>query len=82
MALQLVRNGTALVSFNWDLGYTGTAIAMYFSSSYSYLDSPSTTSAVAYKTQFCSRNSGAANVQVQTNGGNAPSTITLLEIAA
>jgi hypothetical protein len=46
-----------------------------------YLDSPSTTSSVTYKTQFAvevTANSGAASAQPQSS----PSTITLMEIAA
>mgnify|MGYP003136442881 CR=1 FL=1 len=51
-----------------DMGGTG----------FSYLDSPSTTSATVYKTQF--RNvSGSGNVAVQN--GSAVSSITLMEIA-
>jgi hypothetical protein len=46
--------------------------------SYSYVDSPSTTSSTTYKTQFRSFNSGTA--QVQKN--SSVSTITLLEIGA
>ena len=42
------------------------------------LDSPSTTSQVTYKAQFRSRDSGE---QVQVQYGNAPSSLTLMEIA-
>ena len=46
-----------------------------------YLDSPATTSATTYKTQFC--NGDNVNpIYVQTlNGFQASSTITLMEIA-
>ena len=45
-----------------------------------FLDSPATTSATTYKTQFLN-NANAASVTVQSGGGNR-STITLLEVSA
>jgi hypothetical protein len=47
-----------------------------------YLDSPATTSATTYKTQFA-RQDGSGNVQVQTFGSlGDTSTMTLMEIVA
>jgi hypothetical protein len=82
MDINLLRNSTNLLSPNavGALLQTNTTILNIGSASICYLDSPSTTSATTYKTQFASRN-GAASVQVQyANISN--STITLMEIAA
>lgn len=80
IALRLMRNSTALYQFSQaacftnstdrnDVGGVGTV----------YLDSPSTTSAVTYKTQFASQsNVSATYVQ---RGDISYSTIALLEIA-
>lgn len=80
LGINLVRNGTQIALISYDLGYTGTAINMYFSASGSYYDSPASTSALTYKTQFRNTNSNSAAVIVQQN--SVPSTITLMEIAA
>ena len=77
--LKLVRNSTDLTTFLGGSLYTGTALEINGSASLSYLDSPATTSATTYKTQFQSRN-GNASVSVQISGISA-STIVLLEIA-
>jgi len=80
MLLQLVRTSTSIIEFETYLMNTGnvnqTSIG---SASTSYLDSPATTSAVTYKTQFKSSSSGQ-QVTIQVNSG--VSTITLMEIAA
>ena len=77
--LNIVRNSTeiAIILNGWS--YTGSS-AYYPSTSASacYLDSPATTSATTYKTQF-NNPANAAQVTVQEAGGT--STITLLEIA-
>jgi hypothetical protein len=55
-----------------------TAAAAYGGASLDFLDSPNTTSAVTYKTQFANNNASAAvNVQV----GTQKSFITLMEVA-
>jgi hypothetical protein len=80
--INLLRGATSLLTPNavGALLETGTALALIGSASIAFLDSPATTSATTYKTQFASRN-GAASVLVQyANISN--STITLLEIAA
>jgi hypothetical protein len=76
--LNLCRNGSQIIEFGAELGYTATALGLYFASCFNYQDSPATTSATTYKTQL--KNAVAAGtVAVQANGNM--STITLLEIA-
>ena len=78
LLLNLCRNGSQIVQIAYSLGYTGTSLDQVFSFSSSYYDSPATTSATTYKTQF--KNSVAVS-QVVVQNNNTPSTITLLEIA-
>ena len=80
IGMQLVRGATNISSFGRSLLYTGSALNNYGSISYSYLDSPATTSSTTYKTQFKNEDSNTTGVAV--NVGSSPSTITLLEIAA
>jgi hypothetical protein len=77
--IKLMRGATDLITFSVYETYTGTALELYGSSGTNYLDSPATTSATTYKTQFKNEFNGAG-VKVQI-GGNA-STITLMEIGA
>jgi hypothetical protein len=78
--IRLLRGATNLTIFAGEYGYTGTALELLLgSASATYMDSPATTSATTYKTQFANR-VGAASVQVQTNSGY--STMVLLEIGA
>ena len=77
VTLTLLRNSTSILGFGLYIGY---ALAdMITNASSSFLDSPATTSATTYKTQFC-RTTGSGQVIVQANG--ATSTIILMEIAA
>jgi len=76
--LRLVKNSTALITFVFGGGYTGTTVENTQAASTCYLDSPATTSATTYKTQLASY-SNAATAYVQAY--NETSTITLLEIA-
>jgi hypothetical protein len=78
MSLRIVRGSTTISTFAQFLGYTNSTLLVYFSASYAYLDSPSTTSATTYKTQFAS-SFNSASVRVCSN--NTPASITLLEIA-
>jgi hypothetical protein len=79
MSIILLRNGVSLLGFGNFVGYTGSALDLISGSvSVCYQDSPATTSAVTYKTQFASGFS-TASVTVQDNG--TTSTITLMEIA-
>jgi hypothetical protein len=79
--MKLQKNSSDLLQIISSGGYTGTTIDVYFTVSYVYLDSPATTSATTYSTTFRNQ-SASANVSVQTDGSVAPSTITLMEIAA
>ena len=79
MDLKIQRNGSDLITFLNFVGYTNTNLRVIIgSSSVSYLDSPASTSALTYKTQFRNR-ATASQVMVQSNDGY--STITLMEIA-
>ena len=90
--LQLVRGATVLVTPASDSGgkysiflSTGAApasgiILIGGVLSLNYLDSPATTSATTYKTQFAKGTSGMS--EVYANNGTNQSTITLMEIAA
>jgi len=78
--LRLLRGGTPLISFEAEGAYTGTATQNSVGScSACYVDSPATTSATTYKTQFTSGSNIAVTV-VQASGST--STITLIEVAA
>ena len=77
--LKLLRNTTDLIAFEKSAGQQySTAWNIIGGSGATYLDSPSTTSSVTYKTQFASSGNNAA-VYVQVD--SATSTITLMEIA-
>ena len=78
--LRLMRGATEIQKIANNQGYSGTAIIQQFTISGTYLDSPATTSATTYKTQFANL-VAAAEVGVQI-GNVGPSTITLLEISA
>ena len=58
LQINLVKNGTEITQFNNSLGYTGTTMDLVFSASYSYLDSPATSSSITYKIQACARTDG------------------------
>ena len=82
-SLQLVRGSTAIHEVTQALGgrgglSTGADISNSASVSVTYLDSPSTTSSVTYKTQA---KISVADSNYTTQVSNSSSTITLLEIA-
>jgi hypothetical protein len=80
VAVKLLRGATDLTTFARAVAYTGVSNTLYAgAAAVSYLDSPATTSATTYKTQFGSNSSGG-NIYVQIN--DQASTITLMEIAA
>ena len=80
MQLKLVRGATDIINIELYGGFTSsTATNAFGSCSTSYLDSPATTSATTYKTQFMSQ---ADNQQVIVQTGGGRSTITLMEISA
>lgn len=77
--LKLLRGGTTLKTFA-DLSY-GTNSGILVHHGFFELDSPATTSATTYKTQFC-RGIGSATVYVQVNTTQNTSTMLLLEVSA
>jgi hypothetical protein len=81
--IRLVRNGSSILIITDIAAFTGTTTQNRGQCvSSCYLDSPSSTSALTYKTQFMSySNNSAAYVQDAGTSG-ATSTITLMEIAA
>lgn len=82
MGLRLVRNSTVIVTFEKQALYTGSTAKNEGASSTTYLDSPATTSAITYLTEFSNMTAtGAVFAQVSSPSGES-STITLMEIAA
>jgi hypothetical protein len=80
IALRLMRGATAISSIAGSAGYTNTALQLRIATCTGvYLDSPSTTSATTYKTQF-NNVANDASVSFQIDSEN--STITLIEISA
>jgi hypothetical protein len=80
VSLKLLKNSTVINYFAQGYGYTNTAIENIAGcASTCYLDSPATTSATIYKTQFANF-VNASTVYVQGNGDT--STMVLMEIAA
>lgn len=78
--LQLLRGASVLAYFSGYAGQNGTTNPNVIGSiSIGYLDSPATTSATTYKTQF---NSVSNNASATVQQLSAVSTITLMEIAA
>ena len=82
--LRLQRNSTTIQIIT-DAGFYngGTTDSRFNIVSTCYLDSPSTTSSVTYKTQFANYNNGVGSAYVNDYGTTqVTSTITLMEIAA
>ena len=80
MKLRMVRGATEIIKFGSNNGYMNISGILYMgTNSITYLDSPSTTSATTYTVEFASMQSG---LDVTVSGGDATSTITLLEIGA
>jgi hypothetical protein len=81
LIIKLLRGATDIITFAADVCFTNSATQLAIpSASTMYLDSPATTSATTYKTQFKNAENAAA-VTVQFNNTNE-STITLMEISA
>jgi hypothetical protein len=78
VGMRLLRGATNILEHTL-LGYMESATYMVGMWSIAYYDSPATTSATTYKTQFAA-NVAAASVAV--NGGSNNASITLLEIGA
>lgn len=79
VGLKLFRGATDLGVFATRAGFTNTAIYQSGTVAYNYLDSPATTSATTYKTQF--NNALVSSGFVYAQYVSAKSTITLMEIA-
>ena len=76
---QLLRDSTAIISsIDYGVGFTGDSGRWGGSSSFSILDSPSTTSAITYKIQF-NNPQPVGTITVQTNSSR--SSIVLMEVA-
>jgi hypothetical protein len=76
---KLLRGATDISQFAKNYGLNGITQSVYLpTASTSYLDSPATTSATTYKTQFAN-NAAAAEVRFQVSS-HTMSTITLMEI--
>ena len=80
LLIRLMRDATSLGTFVNGQLYTGTTVNNYSVATINYLDSPATTSAITYKTQFANA-IAAASVKVQGDSQGI-STILLLEIGA
>ena len=81
MQLRLLRGSTNVLNFAGAIGTLGGSTERRdTATATTYLDSPATTSATTYKTQFASR-TNSATVQVQVTSEDT-STMTLLEIGA
>jgi hypothetical protein len=79
--LRLLRGATQIWTPTDLVGFTSTtAQNRGYSVSASYLDSPSTTSATTYKTQFASYNNNAVAYVQDFGNTTSTSTITLMEI--
>ncbi len=80
ISLKLLRGATSLIEFERGAGWTGNGNTIQVAAAATtYLDSPATTSATTYKTQFNSVDN-VAIVRVQRL--SSASTITLMEIGA
>jgi hypothetical protein len=81
VTLQIWRGGSSIFQQNLNAGYLsiGTSVSEnHINNTFTYLDSPATTSSVTYTQYFASSNSGTVYFCVNSN----PSTMTLMEIAA
>ena len=79
ISIKLLRGATDIQTFGISVGYTNSLLSLYLSSiSTQYLDSPNTTSATTYKTQFANGVAAAA-VRLQ-EGSLVTSTIVLYEV--
>jgi hypothetical protein len=82
LKIQLLRGSTSLLVMGASISDTGTTTTNNCGSvGCNYLDSPSTTSATTYKTQFASRQN-VATVAIGYGPTESTSTITLMEISA
>jgi hypothetical protein len=79
MGIRLLRGATNVAQIATNQDFTGAAQNHYFGgASINYMDSPATTSATTYKTQF-NQNAGSGTVTVQID--SSVSTMILMEVA-
>jgi len=76
--IRLVRDSTTLITTD-SLGSTASAQNLVFSTQMLWLDSPASTSAVVYKTQFAN---ATASASMTVQAFSVPSSIILMEISA
>ena len=79
--LRLLRDSTTISTYEQTLGYTASALTNRVASGTMYLDSPSSTSEITYKSQFAA-NAGLDTNRVVVQGNNSTSTICAMEIGA
>jgi len=79
MQMNLVRDSTVIYTPTPQHFFTNSSVTLSAGIAFSYLDSPSSSSSVTYKTMFRNGNGSDGRIRVQNNG-NA-STIILMEIA-
>ena len=81
VSTRLLRGSTELGDIDSMNTYTDSTAASAAGASISYLDNPSTSSAVTYKVQFASRDGGNVYINLRWNGSyTTHSTLTLMEI--
>jgi hypothetical protein len=78
--MRLVRGATTIQQLSVEYLYTGVQQGFYGSISSQWLDSPATTSATTYLTEYANGGSNANTIYV--NGSSANSSIILMEIGA
>jgi hypothetical protein len=81
MGYKLYRSGTDIYTLSGVVCATGSSGALGISITASYLDSPASTSALTYKTQFRNTNN-AGTIYVQYSENQPTSTIIAMEIGA
>ena len=82
VSTRLLRGSTELGDIDSMNTYTDSQIAAAAGASISYLDNPSTSSAVTYKVQFASAGGGTVYINLRWNSSyTTHSTLTLMEIA-
>ena len=80
LQLRLLKDSTVIAQIEDTAGFDGSSGSNYIGTcSISYLDSPSSTSVITYKTQYASAGNTS---QVQLQANSTVSTITLMEVAA
>ena len=76
--MRLMRDASSIQTIATDFLFTNTALFLFGSLSTQFLDSPATTSATTYKTQFANNNASSAVSVQDDNAGQ--SFITLYEV--